>query len=303
VRSVLASDFGDYELVVVDDGSTDGTVQTLAERFNDPRLRVIALDRNRGMSEARRVGSEQATGRWVVILDSDWELEPFALSRMADTIERTPPEVRVLWFRVRWDDGEVSPPAVPSGIVGYEEKLIWWESGDAGDALKCMRREVFEGTPYAADRRGAMDTLYELDLAQHELAVYSEEVMSIQYSDAPNSWLRNSNAKELIPRLRGEAPDMLWMAETALARHGAALARLAPTVRLGLLRTAAVQAFILGQRRRGVTHARAAVTAAPQDLSLWATIVFGILGPSPTLGAIFVDRQLGQRRRAAVGRH
>jgi glycosyltransferase involved in cell wall biosynthesis len=300
ISSVLASDYADFELIVVDDGSSDGTVAELAATYNDPRLQVIGLDRNYGMSEARRVGTERAAGQWVIGLDSDWELEPFALTRLTEAIAEAPESVSLLCFRVRWDDGELSPRAVPAGIVGYEEKLRWWESGDAGDVLRCARRDVFESTPIFAKRRGAMDTLYELDIARNELATFSEEVLAIQHDDAANSWLRSADSQALVPRLRSEAPDMLWMAETSLERHGDALARWAPSLRLVLLRTAAVQAFILGQRRRGLRHARAAMKAAPTDPSLWATVVVGTGGPALTLQAVVLERKLAKRKRAVA---
>jgi hypothetical protein len=303
----VSAPFFSVEIVVVDDGSSDGTVATLAAEFTDPRLRVVALDANHGMSEARRVGSETAVGDWVVILDSDWELEPYALSRMRATIEQTPDEVRVLWFRMRWDDGTILPSTLPAGIVGYEDKLAWWNTTAVSDAVRCVRREIFEATPYHPHRRGAMDTLYELELARNELAVYSEEVLSLQHSDAANSWLRAADPAALIPRLKQEAPDMLWMSETTLMRHGAALARFAPSVRLVLWRTAAVQAFILGQRRRGLSHAVAALRAAPRDVSLWATIVAGIAGPWVMLQAIVLDRRVArlrlERHLSSAGTH
>ena len=65
--SVMAQDFRDFELIVVDDGSTDETPSVLA-RY--PRCRVARMA-NRGVSAARNLGVEMARGRWVAFLDSD----------------------------------------------------------------------------------------------------------------------------------------------------------------------------------------------------------------------------------------
>ena len=65
----------DFELVVVDDGSTDGTAMAL-KAVAEPRLRVIRHDRNRGISTARATAVDQATGNWLVMLDSDWSCCP-----------------------------------------------------------------------------------------------------------------------------------------------------------------------------------------------------------------------------------
>ena len=70
VESVLAQDEPDFELIVVDDGSTDGTKAWLAAQ-TDPRIQVIASERNRGVSAARNLGLAAARAPVVAFLDSD----------------------------------------------------------------------------------------------------------------------------------------------------------------------------------------------------------------------------------------
>lgn len=68
--SVLEQTYTDLELIVVDDGSSDGTLKAL-EAISDPRLTVIAAGENRGVSAARNRGIEAARGHWVAFHDSD----------------------------------------------------------------------------------------------------------------------------------------------------------------------------------------------------------------------------------------
>lgn len=70
IRSVLAQDFPDFELIVVDDGSTDGTAKAV-EAFDDPRVRLIRLPANAGGNAARNRGIEAATAPLITFLDSD----------------------------------------------------------------------------------------------------------------------------------------------------------------------------------------------------------------------------------------
>ncbi len=72
VRSALRQTWFEVEVVVVDDGSTDGTPDVV-RGFKDPRVRLIRLDANRGPSRARNVGIQATRAEWVAFLDSDDE--------------------------------------------------------------------------------------------------------------------------------------------------------------------------------------------------------------------------------------
>lgn len=89
IDSVLAQDSGDFELIVVDDGSTDDTSQRVAERAADPRLRLIQQPRM-GAAVARNTGAEAAGGRFLLFLDSDDELTTDALSIFDRLLSDTP---------------------------------------------------------------------------------------------------------------------------------------------------------------------------------------------------------------------
>lgn len=295
IESCLAQTFEDFEVVVVDDASADGTVAAL-KAHDDPRLRTVVHGRNRGINPARHTGTQAARGEWVVVLDSDWELLPNALERLHETIAELPEDVRVVRYRLRWDDGTVTPKFVPPTPFGYEGRIRWAEEEGGSDAGRCIRTAVFESTPYFADRRGAMERLFELDLARAERTLCLDEVLGLEHSDAPNSWLRSVSAAELLPRLRGEAPDMLWMAETVLARHGDALRRWGPRQLADVQRVAAVQAFLLGRRRDGFRHACAALRQRPLAGMAWVTLGLGMLGPAAVGRGTLVLRRLQARR-------
>ncbi len=278
VDSCLAQTAADFELIVVDDGSGDGTVAAL-ERDPDPRLRVLSHAENRGINPARFTGASAARGEWVVVVDSDDELLPGALERLREIIVGLAPEVRVLRSRQLHDDGSITPSFVPAGPYGYEGRIRWAEAEGGQDAARCLHRSVFDASPYIDGRRGAMETLFELNLAEHATSVCVEDVLTRVHGDAPDSWLRSNRSRDLIPRLRREAPDMLWMAETTLARHGAALERDGPRQYTTLLRIASTQAFLLGRRRTGTRYGLRALRRAPLDPEAWVTLGLGLLGP------------------------
>jgi len=78
IDSVLAQNYGDFEVIVVDDGSTDGTVQQLSRFGSRPR---VLQQPNRGVSAARNLAARHARGSYLAFLDSDdlWLPEKLAL--------------------------------------------------------------------------------------------------------------------------------------------------------------------------------------------------------------------------------
>jgi glycosyltransferase involved in cell wall biosynthesis len=74
--AVRASEIPDKEILVVDDGSTDGTREKLRSLEGQPGLRVIFHERNRGKGAALRTGFQAATGDVVIVQDADLEYDP-----------------------------------------------------------------------------------------------------------------------------------------------------------------------------------------------------------------------------------
>lgn len=299
VRSAIGQTFADFEVVVVDDASTDGTpdvLDTLA--LEDHRLRVVRHDRNRGISPARATAVEQARGEWLVIVDSDWELCPDALTHLRGVIDRLPDDIHIIRSRLRCDDGSLQPAIMPVEITGYRERLQWMEEvavhGGSSDAGHCMHRSVLASTNYFVDRRGAMELLWETDLARRESSLWVTDVLGVQHTDAPNSHSRDRQVGRVIDRLLREAPDALWMAETMLAEHGNELAAYAPHVRLSVIEGAATQAFLTGERRRGMRHLRTAMQSGASSPKPWVTLGLGLVGPR----ALAWAKVAGRRRQA-----
>ena len=101
IDSVLAQTFPDYELIVVDDGSTDGTLDLL-NRY-ERSLRVLSLPHNQGVSAARNWGIQNSDSQWVAFLDSDDRWLPQKLEKQL-LHHQEHPAAQVLftdeiWFR------------------------------------------------------------------------------------------------------------------------------------------------------------------------------------------------------------
>lgn len=131
MRSVLGQTYPAIDLLVVDDGSTDGTLE-LIERLADPRVRVVRHATNRGALAAKNTGLDHLRGEYAIIFDSDDELVPDALERMVDTLEDRGPD----WGMVFADcvdpaTGRVTGSAFPdSREVTYEDAICGRFTGE-----------------------------------------------------------------------------------------------------------------------------------------------------------------------------
>lgn len=117
LKSLLTQAFSDFEIVCVDDGSTDASGD-ICDRMasDDSRIRVLHTD-NGGVTAARRRGWEACLGRYVMFVDADDGLLPGALQMMYDTIEREGADEVIATFRTH--DG-IQSPVVYEGFVEPE---------------------------------------------------------------------------------------------------------------------------------------------------------------------------------------
>lgn len=114
IDSVLTQTYDDYEIVVVDDCSTDNT-RAVVEGYDDDRVRYVRHDENRGACAARNTGIEHSNGWYIAFLDSDDEWDETKLAKQVKCMERAPESVGVVYtgYRVERSDS-VELGQVPS---------------------------------------------------------------------------------------------------------------------------------------------------------------------------------------------
>ena len=252
LASIFAQSFHDYEVIAVDDGSTDDSLARL-RAMADERLRVLVHAANRGVCPARNTGIAAARGRWLVFLDSDDELAgPEALARMAGHARCAPDTLHALWFRSRLDDGSLSPEAIPAcADLDYRGYLRFLEAtiGRSRDMIRCVRSTCFERMLYPDSRM--LEEKFHLDFALLFRSRLHEDVLRLYHQDAGNQLvgrLAHLHGTRDQPFLLDRANGLSALLEV----HGRALERDAPRLcrayRLRVARTSL----------RAGRHARAA---------------------------------------------
>lgn len=106
LRSLQAQTLGDFEVIVVDDASTDGTAEAVRTlTLEDPRIRLLRLTRNAGAAAARNLALQHVRAPLVAVLDADDVAWPGRLEAQVDFLSRHP-EVDVVGGQIRVVDGD-----------------------------------------------------------------------------------------------------------------------------------------------------------------------------------------------------
>ena len=144
VTAALEAAGRSFELLLVDDGSTDGTPERLLElEARDPRVRAVLLRRNFGQTAAFSAGFDRSRGEVVVTSDGDLQNDPADIPALVARLEADDLDMVCGWRRSRKDP---LSKRLPSFLANH---LISWATGvhlhDYGCSLKAMRIEVARG--------------------------------------------------------------------------------------------------------------------------------------------------------------
>jgi hypothetical protein len=152
IESAALSDFADYELVIVDDASSDGSGNAIREslaRAPWVKAKLITRRHNGGLAQARNLGAEAAAGDLLFVLDADNTIYPHALGRLVEAMDASPAAAFAYGIIEQFS---VDGPHSLMSYLGWDPRRLRY--GNFIDAMAMVRRSaLLEAGGYATDPR------------------------------------------------------------------------------------------------------------------------------------------------------
>ena len=282
VESVLGQTFTNLELIVVDDGSTDGTDSVLA-RFKDPRMRVVSTTVNRGVSAARNAGIGEARGEFIAFQDSDDSWRPHKLERQVECLTRAGEGVGVVGCGWQLHGARRAQTTLPRLRGQIYKEILTDRAPGLGTPMLLVRR-IPDGQPLFDESLPALEERdFKLQYARQFAFDFVDEVLVDVHRGRTDHVANPRNALISYERyLEKYAPDLdRW-----------------PEVRAHYQWQAGREAVKCGDRRAAVRYFRKALTSGHGTSQMRRDAALGVvLG----VNGLRISGRLTSRSSSGVG--
>lgn len=217
LESVLAQTRQDFKLLIVDDCSTDGSVNVVRQFFNEnPReYQLVSFEKNGGICNARRYAERNATTDYLMFLDADDRLLPTAIEKMWDKIISDPDLMAVgCWLEYIDSKGEKLGGGIFMGETDKEKfynkaaagKLVFMQPTAIYHRLTALRVGGYETSGFPEGKPRYQDFCEDLDLWTRMSDLYSERKAIIVVPEVLCSYRKggglSSNTFQMLLKMR-----------------------------------------------------------------------------------------------------
>lgn len=275
--SLSEQTMGDFEALVIDDGSTDATRQIVENAVQkDARIRLIALDRNYGVSHARNVALDHAQGQWITLLDADDWFDPTRLAVLVEAAHTLDADMvfdnmRLFdetgqrnEFTSDFGDGLYPKPITAQSLFAHDTPYVRFAMGYAQPMIRAAFLRT-KGIRYNESYALGEDFVFMADILLHGGTAFAIGVATYNYRYALSPAFAGQENDRKVQRGYEQVLDAC---DNLLARFGEGLAddvRNALERRRGLFATLLLTRQIKGQLLRGeVGGAFVAIARAPR---------------------------------------
>ena len=175
IKSVLDQSYQDFEVIVVDDGSTDNSVEVV-KRFDDLRIHLVSKI-NGGPSSARNEGVRQAHGDWVYFIDADDKMEKDTLEHFAGLVDENP-QINVFVANYYMRKGSLFKKHslyIKKGICTNNFRSWFWETLSPCQGAVLYKKNVLLLHPYPENLKRWEDAAMFFEVMRHEKIYLSKK--------------------------------------------------------------------------------------------------------------------------------
>ncbi len=202
IQSVLDQSEQNFEIVIVDDASTDNTVEAIKQKFPDKRIKIICNKKNMGIGGAKNVGVENAAGKYIAFLDSDDAWLPNKLEAQLKHMQDDPHKFPLSFtgFYVYRENLDRIVIRQPKKQRTWLESLLYGETFSLGSTL-IATKECFETVgPFNVNLRRMQDRDWSIRYFDHyhSFSFLPEPLANIHNSGWPEADTVESSIKALF---------------------------------------------------------------------------------------------------------
>ncbi len=184
IRSVLAQTYGDFEIIVVADNSTDDTA-AMIDGIKDPRVRFFQHESRKGASAARNTGMKNARGKYIAFLDDDDEWTPDKLAVQIPMIEKAGPDVGLVYAWMKYVRNGKSVSVYAPRLRGNVFLKMLEQQSIGNSSTVIIRHEVVDKVGFFdEDLFRGNDGDYWRRISKHYNVIYAPRVLALIHLDA-----------------------------------------------------------------------------------------------------------------------
>jgi glycosyltransferase involved in cell wall biosynthesis len=266
IHSVLNQTYQRFEIIVVDDGSTDKSEEAIRS-FKDSRIRHISHIENKGGAAARNTGIKAAKGHYIAFLDSDDEWFPSKIEKQLEVLRKADRKFGAVGTGriIHYGNTGRTEAKIPTGRFGnIYEKLLKGKSFPGGTPTIMIKRECFERIGLFDE---SLESSQEYDLyirmaKEYHFDVLREPLVTCNlfesHSISADEDAQVQGAKKLLMKYANDMPRISLLRGQFNFRIGIALSR-------------------KNQITEGRKHLLSAVLSYPYELKYWANFLLSIL--------------------------
>jgi len=266
IDSVLCQDMPDWELIIVDDGSTDNTRAVIEDYLaKDPRIRAAFHERNLHVHSAKNTGFDLMRGEWFTTLDSDDEMVPSALSVMLKVLETVDPTITAITCNcIDTTTGKFSGVGLDGDQYLDFEALVTRCSGEHWGLTK---RSLLGDARLNGKMRGSAESILWWKISRYAKRYYIHQALRVYHTEGVDricQKARGVNIEERMGYYREMAKEVEYLALMKQYRQGdfAIIQRnIALAMSMAGHRGAAWQAYREAKAKLPATHSLAVQAA------------------------------------------